>query len=155
MLFAKKRADGGIVNKIQPLLVPQLVSRFGLRWHNATVNCQVASILRNIVISHDVGGYAEHYDSLLAARPQAVMQLVRRRRDSQAHAVRNFRERIQYLVAELFNKSTNEAVNYVKQTVFGVSNGNPIISNEHPVVVAMLATHEGAQITLLRLDGTF
>ena len=101
MLFAKKRADGGIVNKIQPLLVPQLVSRFGLRWHNATVNCQVASILRNIVISHDVGGYAEHYESLRAARPEAEMRLVRHLRDSQAHAARNFRERIQYLVADL------------------------------------------------------
>ena len=117
MLFAKKRADGGIVNKIQPLLVPQLVSRFGLRWHNATVNCQVASILRNIVISHDVGGYAEHYDSLRAAAPEAEMKLVRHLRDSQAHAARNFRERVQYLVAALFNQSTDEAVNYVKQTV--------------------------------------
>ena len=155
LLFAKKRADGGIVNKIQPLLVPQLVSRFGLRWHNATVNCQVASILRNIVISHDVGGYAEHYDSLRAAAPEAEMKLVRHLRDSQAHAARNFRERIQYLVAALFNQSTDEAVNYVKQTVFGVSNGNPILSDDHPVVVAMLATHEGAQISLLLLDGTY
>ena len=29
------------------------------------------------------------------------------------------------------NQSTDEAVNYVKQTVFGVSNGNPILSDEH------------------------
>ena len=81
------------------------------------------------------------------------MQLVLHLRDSQVHAARNFRERIQYLVAELFNQSTDEAVNYV--TVFDVSNGNTILSDEHPVVIAMLATHEGAQNFLLRLDGTF
>ena len=75
--------------------------------------------------------------------------------NSQAYAARSFREGIQYLVAELFNQSTDEAVNYVKQTVFGVSNGNPILSDDHPVVVAMLATHEGAQISLLLLDGTY
>ena len=92
---------------------------------------------------------------LESARPQAEMQLVRHLRDSQAHAARNFRERIQYLVAELFNQSTDEAVNYVKQTGFGESNGNPILSDDHPGVVAMLATHEGVQISLLRLDGTF
>ena len=83
------------------------------------------------------------------------MHLVLHLRNSQAHAARNFRERIQYLVAELFNQSTDEAVNYVKQTVFGVSNGNPILSDDQPVVVAMLATHEGAQISLLLLDGTY
>ena len=86
------------------------------------------------------------------------MQLVLHLRDSQVHAARNFRERIQYLVAEqpeIFNQFTDEAVNYVKQTVFGVSNGNPILSDDHPVVVAMLATHEGAQISLLLLDGTY
>ena len=120
----------------------------------------MASIIRNIVISHVMGGYAEHYDSLRAARPQAEMQLVWHLRDSQAHAARNFHERIQYLVAELCNQSTDEgheAVNYVKQTIFGVSNGNPIrvLSDEHPVAVAMLATHESAQNSLLRLDGFF
>ena len=58
-------------------------------------------------------------------------------------------------ISKLFNQSTDEAVNYVKQTVFGVSNGNPILSDDHPVVVAMLATHECAQISLLLLDGTY
>ena len=109
---------------------------------------QRASILRNIVISHDVGCYAKHYESLRSARPHAKMQLVLHLCNSQAHAARNFRERIQYLVAKLFNQSTDEAVNYVKQTVFG-------ISNYHPVVIVMLATHEGAQISLLLLDGTY
>ena len=131
-----------------------------MRWHNAAVNCQVAGILCNIqvVISHNVGCYAEHNNSLRAAGQQAEMQLVLHLHNSQAHAARNFREHIQYLVAELFNQSTDEASrpsNYVKQTVFGVSKGNHILSDEHPVVNAMLVTHEGAQISLSRLDSTF
>ena len=69
------------------------------------------------------------------------MQLIRRLRDSQAHAARNFNERVQYLVVDLFNQSTDEAVNCVKQTVFGVSNGDSILSDDHPVVVAMLAMY--------------
>ena len=47
-----------------------------------------------------------------------------------------------------------ESVNYVKQTVLDVLNGNPILSDDRPAVV-ILATHEGAQISLLRLDGIF
>ena len=102
-----------------------------------------------------MGCYAKHYESLRSARPHAKMQLVLHLCNSQAHAARNFRERIQYLVAKLFNQSTDEAVNYVKQTVFGISNGNPSLSDYHPVVIVMLAMHEGTQISLLLLDGTF
>ena len=81
------------------------MSRFSLGWHNAEVNPKVASILDNIVVSNDVDGYVAHYDSIRAATPQlsmpAEMQLVLHLRDSQAHAARNFRERMGYLIAEL------------------------------------------------------
>ena len=38
---------------------------------------------------------------------------------------------------------------------FGWSNVNPMLSDKRPIVITMLATHKGAQISLLRLDGTF
>ena len=56
----------------------------------------------------------------------------------------------------LLSSSTNlRTSNYVKQTVFGVSKGNDILSDEHPVVNAMLVTHEGPKSPCRALTALF
>ena len=51
------------------VLTPEVIARLGVRWHNAHNTAVIASIIRNHIISEDVDGLAELFDSLLYKSP--------------------------------------------------------------------------------------
>ncbi len=63
---------------------------------------------------------------------------------SHAHAARNHRAAVAGAVFRLFVNTPdsvpeNKILNFVKEAVFGISDGLPIIDKDHPVMVEMFA----------------
>jgi len=59
---------------------------------------------------------------------------------SHAHAAWSHQALVRTAVAMLFQDTPNEPkLNYVKEEVFGILGGRPIIGPDHPVVVEMMA----------------
>ena len=42
----------------------EIISRSGIRWHNAANKALVIAVLRNYIIDNDIDGLADHYDTL-------------------------------------------------------------------------------------------
>jgi hypothetical protein len=60
------KASGGFVHTLQPRVMPEIIARCGMRWWNAKANEQVASAVRSVVITHNLGGDGGSYDALRA-----------------------------------------------------------------------------------------
>ena len=63
---------------------------------------------------------------------------------SHAHAARNHRAAVAAAVFRLFVNTPdsvpeNKILNFVKEEVFGISDGRPIVDKDHPVMVEMFA----------------
>ena len=60
------------------------------------------------------------------------------------HSACQHRELIAKFVALLFSPTPNQpALNYIKQTVFDVEDGGPILGQEHPAMVALRVQPKG------------
>ena len=125
--------------EIQPLLVPQIVARCGMRWWNAQFNKDIANVLREIVVQNNLGRFAEVYDKLREAKPASEFSVLRVLRTSHQHTAKEHHFRMATLVAKLFRHTTDPAVNYVKSKVFAIENGAPILGNDHPLVKELMA----------------
>jgi hypothetical protein len=130
---------GGIVHAIQPILVPEIIARVGMRWWNAHCNLQVTNVLREVVVKHNLGNFGPSYDQLREAKPGSEMAIPRILRTSHAHAAKNHQMRMAAIVAKLFRQTKDPAVNYVKSKVFGIENGAPILGDDHPLVMELKA----------------
>jgi len=67
---------GGIVHSIQPLLVPEIVARCGMRWWNAEGNDIAAIVLRRVVIDNNLGGYGSSYDARRLKAPASRVRIL-------------------------------------------------------------------------------
>ena len=138
-LLKRSPAQGGIVNLIHPILVPEIVARCGMRWWNAHCNTQVTNVLREAVVKHNLGNFGTSYDKLREATPASEMDLLRKLRTSHQHAGKNHHRRTAAIVAKLFRQTKDPAVNYVKSKVFGIEDGAPILGDDHPLVKELMA----------------
>ena len=106
----------------------EIIARSGVRWHNATNKATVAAVLRSYIIRNDIDGLAAHYDSLRARSAVGEKKMVDNFLRSGMHAARQHRELIAKFVNLLFSPTPDQpALNYVKQSVFGVDEGQPIL----------------------------
>ena len=138
MLLTKPNKEGGIVHALQPQIVPEIIARVGMRWWNAGSASVAGSVVRKAVITHNIGNFGEIFDELHEAQPKSLQGLLRQLRATQGHAAKNHREKIAQGVANLFCQTADPQTNWVKETVFGVKDGAPIPSNEHPVMLELL-----------------
>ena len=138
-LLIKARKDGGIVHEIQPLFVPQIIARCGMRWWNAQFNKEITNVLREIVVQNNMGRFGEVYDKLREAKPGSEHAVIRALRTSHQHTAKEHHFRMAMLIAKLFRHTADPAVNYVKSKVFGIENGAPILGNDHPLVMELMA----------------
>ena len=76
-LLAQPKAHGGIVHRLQPVIIPEIIARFGYRWHLAAINNKLPPIIRAAVQRLNIGGYGDVYDTLRASDPGAEIKLVR------------------------------------------------------------------------------
>ena len=86
------------------------------------------------------GGIFAHWDALDARSGKFgnANQLATKIAGRHAHVARNHQEFVRGKVANLFKHTPNDKqINFVKEEVFGITDGNPIISPDHPVMVEM------------------
>jgi len=138
-LLIKSQKAGGIVKALQPILVPEIIARNGMRWWNAHCNLQVTNVLREVVVKHNLGNFGPSYDQLREAKPAQELFVLRVLRTSHAHAAKSHQIRTARIVAKLFRKTIDPAVNYVKSKVFGIEDGAPILGDAHPLVMELKA----------------
>ena len=128
------------VRDIQRELVPRAIAVSGYRWHNAVSRGEMTQILRYLTIRK--GGVYAHFDALNARSTKSnnVQALATKIAASHAHAASNHREFVRVKVAKLFQSTPDDReINFVKEEVFGIPDGRPIIGPEHPVMVEMFA----------------
>ena len=85
-------------------------------------------------------GYAEIYYKLRAVDPKKETHILRRITRSSQHAARQHSENVGELVARLFAQTTDLEMDYVKESVFGVSGGPPIMAKDHPAMQELFWT---------------
>ena len=146
-LLKKTPKEGGIVNAIHPILVPEIIARCGMRWWNAHCNSEVTNVLREVVVKHNLGQFGASYDMLREAKPASELAVLRTLRTSHQHAAKHHHMRTAAIVAKLFRQTKDPAVNYVKSKVFGIEDGAPILGDDHPLVQALkVALPSGAHV---------
>jgi hypothetical protein len=126
------------IRDIQRDLVPRSIAVSGFRWHNGVNRGEMIQILRYLTIRK--GGIFAHWDALDARSGKFgnANQLATKIAGSHAHAARNHQEFVRGKVVNLFKHTPDDKqINFVKEEVFGITDGNPIISPDHPVMVEM------------------
>jgi hypothetical protein len=122
----------------------EIIARSGVRWHNAANRAIVAAVLRNYIIQNDIDGLAAHYDNLREKSSAGEKLMVKKFIRSGMHAARKHREYIAELVNHLFMPTPGQpAINYVKETVFGVDQGEAIIWPLHPAMANLRSQPKG------------
>ena len=115
------------VRKLTPSFVPEIISRCGNRWNAAANKPNAASIMRYLVTSLDIHRLGASYIGLQGNSKKAEEYVVGRVLRAGAHAVRGHRHRVADTVRHLLLEQTvdDPEMEYVKETVFGVSGGAP------------------------------
>ena len=126
------------MHALQPQIVPEIIARIGMRWWNASCATVAGSVVRNDVIKHNLGNFGSIFDELHDALPKSLQALLRQLRISQGHAGKQHRDRVAEGVASLFHQTADPQTTWVKEAVFGVKDGAPILSDEHPVMLELL-----------------
>jgi hypothetical protein len=129
---------------MQKSLVPRMIAAAGYRWHNSVSRDLLIQQLRQLTI--EKGGVYVHWDALEAWSPgnNNAIAVARTMAQSHAHAARNHWAAVAGAVSRLFVNTPdsvpeNKILNFVKEEVFGISDGLPIIDKDHPVMVEMFA----------------
>ncbi len=58
---------------------------------------------------------------------------------TQNKTAKQHRDKIRELVMEFFTATSDKMINTIKQEVFDVADGAPIVGRDHPVMQAMMA----------------
>jgi len=138
LVLTESVPKGGIVNKLNVFLVPEIIARFGLRWHSAVINPMLQNLMRNAITSHNIGGYGPRYEELYEENPEAELKMVQKLRASHAHTIRKHRERLATTVSQFFLQTTDPVINWAKEKVFHITDGGPILPDSHPVMAELL-----------------
>jgi hypothetical protein len=128
------------IRDTQKELVPRMIAVAGYRWHNSVNRDTMIQILRYLTIRK--GGVYSHWDALntRSAKSNSAIALGAQFAKSHAHAAGSHHALVRTAVAKLFQDTPNDKkLNFVKEEVFGITGGRPIIGPDHPVVVEMMA----------------
>ncbi len=127
---------------MQKTLVPRMIAAAGYRWHNSVSRDLTIQQRRQLTI--EKGGVYVHWDAL-EEQGRVTQELSRTKTFLQSHAraARNHRAAVAGAVFRLFVNTPdsvpeNKILNFVKEEIFGISDGLPIIDKDHPVMVEMI-----------------
>jgi len=142
-----KLCDQSFVRRVTPTLTPELISRLGNKWHGAHNKCIAANILRHIVLAEDIDelGSSGLYDRAASAHPKEERAVLTRILRSGQHAARKHRLGLAAIVRALFEQTPPSEADmlYIKETVFGVKEGAPIMASNHPAIVELFSVYSG------------
>ncbi len=121
-----------------------MIAAAGYRWHNSVSSDILIQQLRQLTIAK--GGVYIHWDALEALSPgnSNAKAVARTMAQSSALAARNHRAAVAGAVFPLFVNTPdsvpkNKILNFVKEEVFRIRDGLPIMDKDHPVMVEMFA----------------
>ena len=112
----------------------------------------IAALVRADMIVVDMAGDDALYDKLRSYNPKGEADVVKRFSRSAVNAERQHRENMAKIVRSLFAKTYEKELNYVEESVFGVKDGDPIMTKEHPVILQLLATKGDVRQSLLQFS---
>jgi len=145
-IIVQPKQLGGIVHQLQPCIIPEIIARFGFKWHYSAINKDLPPIIRSAIQRFNIGGYGAVYDQLREADPKAEIKMVRKLRSSQAHCVKSHLGQLALVVSSLFDQTdeADELTIKVKKLVFDIENGAPIIDSDHPLMLELATLSKGA-----------
>jgi hypothetical protein len=128
----------------------EIIARSGIRWHTAANKSVVIAVLRKYIIDNDIDGLAECYDSMRERSDKSEKQMVTKFLRSAQHAARQHREYVAWIIDRLFQPTNLEPqLVRVKEEIFGVNGGGPIIEPSHEAMRELLHNQpKGAQHSL-------
>ena len=124
-----------------------------MRWWNTGSSQVAGSILRNAVIKYNLGNFGEVFDELFEAQMKSLGWVLMKVCQSHGHAVRAHHGMMVSVIASLFSKTVDPRTIFVKDKVFGVKHGAPILSDDHPVMKHLITPPfaKGALVPTLAL----
>jgi hypothetical protein len=127
-------------------MTPECIARIGNKWYGAHNKTICANMMRAIVRHDNIQGLSKIYDRLRVNSPKAELEVVSRFLRSGQHAYRFNRDSAAALVVSLFQQTPPDDVEmlYIKETVFGVRGGAPLMDSTHPCLVALATVYTGA-----------
>jgi hypothetical protein len=139
------RCGAGFLRRIAPVMTPECIARIGNKLygdHNKTI---YANMMRAIVRFNNIQGLSKIYDRLRVNLPRAELEVVGRFLRS-GRTYRFHSDSAAALVASLFQQTPPDGVKmlYIKEIVFGVRGGAPLMDRTHPCLVALAAVYTGA-----------
>ena len=136
-----KLDDQATMRKIQAGCVAWLVNLLGIRWSSSVCRAQVAPIVQFLVLRAGLGGIdsSDKYSACKNAGQKSEFHFLQSIQQTQNKTAKQHRDKIRELVMEFFTATSDKIVNTIKQEVFDVADGAPIVGRDHPVVRAMMA----------------
>ena len=104
-----------------------------------------------------IGNFGDSFDELHDAVQKSLPLLLAHLRMPQGHAWKHHRAKMAEAVAALFHETADPQINWVKETVFGVKDGAPLLSGTHPVMEELMKGPflKGAHVpSLVLMSGT-
>ena len=126
------------------LVTPEIIARIGNKWYSAVNKPYVTSMLRSLVMCINYEGYGPIYDMMRAIDSKEEGAIATRFLRTGQHAARDHREQVAAIVARLFLQTDDLEMEHIKQSVFGVASGAPIMAVDHPALQELFKTQTGA-----------
>jgi len=114
---------------------PRMILEKGLRFQHVGQRSALAAMLRHAVITNDVGGIAPIYDKCVAQWPSEEAKYLAELAKAQGKIARAHHKLAAEILMQLFTKTSQPAINRVKEAVFGLNEGAAI---SHPTLKAAL-----------------
>ena len=96
--------------------------------------------LSSSCFKHNLGIFGEVFDELVEAKPRSLGWVLIKLCQSHGHAVRAHHGKMASVIARLFSETDDPRTNFVKDKLFGVKDGAPILSHDHPVMKHLTTT---------------
>jgi hypothetical protein len=107
----------------------------GLRFQSVGQRSALAAMVRDAVITKDVGGIAHSYDKCVTQWPSEETKYLAELSKAQGKIANAHHKLAAEILSKLLTTTSEPAINYVKEAVFGLKEGAAI---SHPTLKALL-----------------
>ena len=107
----------------------------GLRFQSVGQRSEIGAMLRHAVVTNNVGVIADIYDACINQWPAEETKYLAELAKAQGKIARDHHKLAAEILTQLFTKTSQSAINHVKEAVFGLKEGAAI---SHPTLKAAL-----------------
>ena len=114
LLLTRPNQEGGIVHALQPLIVPEIITRIGMRWWNCANAPVPGNVVRNAVINQNLGNFGGVFNELHSALPKSLKRRLVKLRMGHGHASKHHRDKMADGISSLFSQTADPQTIFVK-----------------------------------------